>query len=96
MSKTETANGASVAAIFARLWDTERGKLSPELARHVLRLVFSAEDRARMHELAVKNQEGQITPAEAEEFDNYVKVGDLLAILQSKSRKLLKVRYRTT
>jgi hypothetical protein len=90
MSKTETASRTSEAAIFARLWETENGRLSPELARHVLRLSFSEEDKARLHELAVKNQEGRILHQERDELDSYIKVGDLLAILQSKARQLLK------
>jgi hypothetical protein len=49
-----------------------------------------------MHELAAKNQERRLTDAESEEFDNYVKVGDLVAILQSKARKLLKQKPAAT
>ncbi len=82
--------GNSEAAIFARLWDARETGLSPELARHVLKLQFLDEDKARMHELAVKNQEGKLSPQEQEELDNFVKVGDLVAILQSKARKVLK------
>lgn len=82
------------AAIFGRLWDTERGKLSPQLARHVLRLEFRDEDKERMHELAAKNVEGRITAAELRELDSYLLVGDLLAIAQSKARKLLKTTAR--
>jgi len=43
-----------------------------------------------MIELAAKNQEGQLTPAEQEELDNYLKVADLLALLQSKIRARLR------
>jgi hypothetical protein len=93
-AKTDIAKKTSAAAIFARLWETENGRLTPELARHVLRLTFGPEDRDRMHELALKNQDGQISPAELEELDNYIKVGDLLALLQSKARKLLKSKIR--
>lgn len=85
-TKTKT----SEATIFARLWETNNGEMSPEAARIVLRLGFSDEDRARMHELATKNQESTITPEELQELDGYVKVGDLLAIIQSKARTLLK------
>jgi hypothetical protein len=77
----------SEAAIFARLWQTDNGEMAPEAARLILTLGFSQDDRARMHELAVKNQEGAITPEERQELDSYVKVGDLLAILQSMARK---------
>jgi hypothetical protein len=89
MPATETANRTSEGAIFARLWETANGELLPVLARHILKLSFSESDKARMHELAVKNQESSISPAEREELDSYVKVGDLLAILQSKARKAL-------
>lgn len=80
---------SSEAAIFARLWDTGENRISTELARYVLKLGFSDDDNARMHELAVKNQAGTLSAMEREELDNYVKVGDLLAILQSKARKRL-------
>src|SRR5260370_36035597 len=83
-------NGTSEAAIFARLWETAQGGLPSTLARHILKLGFSERDNARMHELAVKNHEARISPAEQEELDNYIKAGDLLALLQSKARKSLK------
>ena len=85
-------NGTSEAAIFARLWQTEAGKLPRPLARYILALAFSKHDQARMHEFAVKNQDGRISPDELEELDNYVHVGDLLALLQSQARRTLKKR----
>jgi len=42
-----------------------------------------------MGELAAKNGEGTISPAELAEYDDYVKLADLLAILQSKARQVL-------
>jgi hypothetical protein len=83
-------NGASQAAIFARVWDTEDGIIPGNVARFIARLEFSKQDQARMHELAAKNQDGRLTPAELEELDNFVTVGDLLALLQSKARRVLK------
>jgi hypothetical protein len=77
----------SEAAIFARLWETFP---SPELAQQVLKLGFSDQDQSRMHDLAARNQRETISAAELEELDNYITVGDLLAILQSKARKYLK------
>ena len=85
-----TQHRASEAAIFARLWETENGHLAPELAHHIIKICFSAEDKARMRELAVKNQEEGLSPEEKQELDNFIKVGDLLAILQSKARQVLK------
>ncbi len=73
--------------LFLRLWDREQ--MTPSLARHLLKMNFSDEDAGRMDELADKNQEGEITPAELEELDNFVRVGTVLSILQSRARKLL-------
>jgi hypothetical protein len=64
--------------------------MSVPVAQHVLALEFGDEDVARMRELAARNREGAITAAEREELDNFVRVGDLLALLQSKARKVLK------
>ena len=52
-------------------------------------LAFSQEDKERMKDLARKNRQGEISHEELRELDGYVKAGDLLAILQSKARKLL-------
>jgi hypothetical protein len=91
MSAAQTgATNVSEAAIFGRVFADGRQSLTPELARHILALGFDDEDKARMHELAVKNQEGRISTEELQELDSYIKVGDLVGILQSKARKLLK------
>jgi hypothetical protein len=90
----ENSNGRSLADIFARLWEIGPGKMPPTLARYVLRAGFAQPEKARMHELAVKNQDGVISPGELEELQNYVTAGDLLALLQSRARKALKVAKR--
>jgi hypothetical protein len=95
-AQIERLNETSAAAIFARIWDSDEAHLSPVLARQILKLRFPERDVHRMHELAAKNQERRLTDAESEEFDNYVKVGDLVAILQSKARKLLKQKPAAT
>lgn len=79
---------AAEAKLFARIWDGPKG-LTPTLARHVLKLGFSDADVARMRELLAKNREGRLTAAETEELDAYVSVGDMIAIVQTKARKLL-------
>src|SRR5207237_10662836 len=63
-----TANRASFAAIFSRLWDAGNRGLTPLVARHLLRLRFSESDEARMHELAAKNQAGRLTSEGAPEL----------------------------
>jgi hypothetical protein len=64
--------------------------MSPDAAIKILKLGFSSQDLSRIHELAVKNQEGRISPEEVKELDNYIQAGDLLALLQSKARAFLK------
>jgi hypothetical protein len=86
-----TSNTSEVAILSRVLAGAER-ELPPELARYVLALDFSAEDKARMHELAVRNQADELSAAEKEELFAYVKAGTLLSTLQSKARRALKAR----
>src|SRR5687768_16701172 len=80
------------AGIFAELWDRPPNRLTVPLARHILKIRFSEEETARVVDLVRRNKAGGLTPQEVEEMDNYLKVGDLLAILQSKARQFLKRR----
>lgn len=66
MSTTTTRE--SEVTILARVLGGERGDLSPELARHILGLGFSDRDKARMNDLAARNQEGALSDAENEEM----------------------------
>jgi Fic family protein len=84
-----TTDETSGAAIFSRMLDSDREGMTAELAYHILRMRFSAVDKARMQELATKNQRGDISPQELEELDNYITAGDILAIWQSKARQAL-------
>lgn len=82
-----TAN--SEAAIFSRVLEPEKPMLSSEAARSLLALDFSDADRERMNALAAKARKGALTADENEELDNYIRVGDLLAIMQSKARRTI-------
>lgn len=64
--------------------------MTPEVARSILQVDYSEADHARMAELARKSNEGVLSDAEREELENYVVVGDLLSLLQSKARSYLK------
>ena len=90
MSDLHLTNGTSGATIFSRIFESSREGISAELARHILGLGFSTEDRSRMRELAAKNRRGDISHQELEELDNYITAGDILAIWQSKARRALK------
>jgi hypothetical protein len=86
---------SSEAAIWARVLSPEKNGLSPEAARSLLQLGFGDRDKARMNELAGKNQEGRLSPEERQELEAYVKVGDVLSLLHLKARKSLK-RWEST
>ena len=56
MSTAATRSGENEVSILARVFDDERGLLPPELARSIVDVEFSERDKARMHDLAVRNQ----------------------------------------
>jgi hypothetical protein len=73
---------------FLRLWDQQ--KLTPTLARHLLKLGFNAADKARIHELSAKNQGGTIAADEQRELDNFLRASMTLSVLQSRARRFLR------
>ena len=83
--------GDSEAAIFVRMWERAPGSMTPAIARQILKLGFDDIDRDRIRDLLERNREEGLSPNEQNELTSYVKAGNLLAILQSKARKLLKV-----
>ena len=83
-----TSNTA--AAIVNRLIDPEQGDLPIDAARFLVRLDFPQCDHVRMDELSSKAAEGALLPDEREELDEYLRVSDLLAVIQSKARRSLK------
>jgi hypothetical protein len=88
----ETLPGASQAAILGRIIRPRRADLSAAAARAWLALDFDQDDRARMHELALKAQDGTLQPDELIELDNYRHVGRLLDMMHSKARLSLKLK----
>jgi hypothetical protein len=77
-------------AVLSRVIRPEHADLSPEAARSLLKLAFPQTDLDRMHELAVRGQEGGLSKEEQEEMAEYRQVGLLLDLLKSKARLSLK------
>jgi hypothetical protein len=48
-----------------------------------------------MHELAVRNQDDGLTPAEKKEMHDFGKAATVLSILKSKARRTLGVKLKT-
>ena len=77
-------------AVLLRLAEIDAHSLSPETARSFLELAFESEQQRRVNTLSEKARRGSITAEESAELDEYIHVGNLLAILQSKARQALK------
>jgi hypothetical protein len=75
--------------ILAEVVDPEFGELSPESARALLRLRFTARAVKRMDALADRNRQGALTEAEQEEMQRYLRVGALVNLLQAKASLVL-------
>jgi len=86
---TEISTPNTEVAILTRALNSISAVLTPAAASAILTLEFAPEDQRRMTELAEKSNEGDLTPSERLELENYSDVGHLLAILQSRARQAL-------
>ena len=75
--------------IWARLLEARQRDISPELARYLLSIEFTQGDRQRISHLAERCSSGTLTPDEEAEYDSYLHVANVLAIMQSKARVAL-------
>jgi hypothetical protein len=90
-TKTRRARSVQIGtAMLEQLAELDTRGLSPETARTYLKLGFRRSHRTRVDTLSAKAQRGALTPAEGQELDEFIRVGNLLAILQSKARQALK------
>jgi hypothetical protein len=95
MNTATTHASENEVTILARFLDNENGQLPRTLARYILDHRISERDKARMHELAVRNQEDALTPAEKEELIGFAKAASLLSILKSRTRRTLGIKPDT-
>jgi hypothetical protein len=91
---TEAIPTEDEVTILVRALCNKEGKLPPNVARYFLTLGFSERDKARMHDLAVRNQEGTLSSTETEELFAYCKAGGLLSILKSKAHLVLGIKAK--
>jgi hypothetical protein len=92
MNRSTTKASENEVTILARLLANENGQLPNHLARYILDLRISERDKARMHDLAMRNQNDDLTTAEKEEMFAFGKATTLLSILKSKARRTLGIR----
>jgi hypothetical protein len=77
-------------AILERLIEPENDNLTPEVAQYILRLDFPRKDHQRLQRLSAKASAGTLSDKERAELDDYLRIADLLALMQSKARRALK------
>jgi hypothetical protein len=77
-------------AVLEQLAELDVESISPATARKLLEFRFAAAHHARVKALSRKAQLGTLSPAEHQELDEYIRVGALLSILQSRARRVLK------
>jgi hypothetical protein len=80
---------ARESGILTRAIQPDNRNLSPTAARALLRIQLHPDDRERLHELLVKNQDGALTADEHAELHSYLHVGLMLDLLQAKARAAL-------
>jgi hypothetical protein len=83
------AEPPSESDIFARVIATDDA-LPPNVARSVLAWKFPDRDVTRVRKLQEKNNAGTISTAERRELENYVRVGQFVAVIQARARLTLK------
>lgn len=81
-------------AILNRLIDHERDDLSVEAAQSLVRLDFPQSDHARMEQLSARAAEGTLSANERDELEEYLRVADFLAVIQSKARRSIECAHR--
>jgi hypothetical protein len=72
-----------------RVLDPLAASLNKEAARSILDIRIDPEIQARVNVLAVRANEGELTPEERDEYLSYVEAADLLAIFKLKARRNL-------
>jgi hypothetical protein len=90
-TQQQTGNGSKVeAAILSRVIRPDKDDLPAEQAKALLRFKFEQSDLDRLHELVVKNQDDDLTPAEKEELEGYLRISAFLDLMHAKARYSLR------
>src|SRR3954447_3288446 len=90
MATAQSIAGNSEAAIIARMIHPEKADLPSNAAQALLGIKIDQTDLDRMHQLAVKNQDDALTPAEKVELENYLRVSYFIDLMHAKARLSLK------
>ncbi len=86
----EEITAISESEILADVIASDQGDLTAEVAQAGLRWKFTDQAIARMNVLAQRNSKGTITAQERQDLEKYLRVGNLINIVQAKARLSLK------
>jgi hypothetical protein len=75
-----------------RLLDPLTEAFTPKMASAIVELRADPELEAHIDDLRQKANEGTLTPAEDEEYKDFVEAVDLISIMQTKARRFLAKR----
>jgi hypothetical protein len=78
------------AAILSRLIRPGQDDLPKEVASALLRMDFDRNDLDRLHELATKNQDDALTPAEKLDLESYLRISSFFDLMHAKAHRSLK------
>jgi hypothetical protein len=85
----KTISKSPESRILDRMLDPLGDFLTPALARRLVKFRADSATETRVDELAGKCNEGELTPTERREYEEYVRAINFISILQSKARMVL-------
>lgn len=85
----------STAEVLDRILNPLAECLTPAAARALVKFRADPSTQAHIAALAEKCNDGRLSPKERAEYESYVHAIDLIAVLQSKARRVLKSRKRS-
>lgn len=80
---------ATQEAIMEEMLEPIAEALTPESARLFSHLQAKPEMQARIDQLATKCNEGELTAEEREEYEDYVRIGNLFTLIKAKAKRVL-------
>src|SRR5262249_23596863 len=83
------------AVILARVIESGPDAITPDVARYLLSLQLPRADEERVNELSAKARAGSLSEGETQELDSSLHIGRLLAVMQSRARRLHRPRDRS-
>ena len=89
MATQQGVSSSTEAAILSRMIRPQQDDLSTAEAQALLRVDFDRQDLDRLHDLATKNQNDVLTPAERTELESYLRLSSLLDLMHAKANLTL-------